>query len=327
MTDYNFDLVEERASNFSCKNNFFRRCTRVSVKDVVLDRDFLGAGSGGVVVRDVGIDHSEELVSKAGLVSGAADWGVLLVVQEALDGAICIDLEDQSGGVWQSLRHINTLKSLGSDREEDVRAQGLVVGEGQRQVICVCLVLDGDVDLGVDVLEELRGDEVGSLIVGSDDGLSKLIVVVDRAEICGKPQVGGLSISGTSERNGIHVGPGEVVAQFHGGDVLLLHFCVEFGLGHAEFFVKSGINFFEKWSSEVFVGGAVLLVDGEEEIFLKACLLNREGLETEGQGESAELFLPLGEVGTLNGWDGVALLPFGEVVGVGRGVESHHLGL
>ena len=74
----------------------------------------------GIGVRDVAIDRSKERVSKAGLFGGAADRGVLLIVQEASNGAVSIDLKDQSGGVGKSLRHVNTHKSLGSDREEDV---------------------------------------------------------------------------------------------------------------------------------------------------------------------------------------------------------------
>ena len=40
---------------------------------------------------------------------------------------------------------------------------------------------------------------------------------------------------------------------------------------------------------------------------------------------STKLFLPLREISTLDRRDGVALLPFCQVVGVGRGVEAHHL--
>jgi len=50
-------------------------------------------------------------------------------------------------------------------------------------------------------------------------------------------------------------------------------------------------------------------------------------LETEGQGKSTELLLPLREIGTFDGRDGVTLLPFSEVVGMGPGVQTHHLRL
>lgn len=46
-----------------------------------------------------------------------------------------------------------------------------------------------------------------------------------------------------------------------------------------------------------------------------------------GQGISAELFLPLRKVRTFDGWDGVPLLPFRQIIGVGRWVETHHLSL
>lgn len=42
---------------------------------------------------------------------------------------------------------------------------------------------------------------------------------------------------------------------------------------------------------------------------------------------SAKLLLPLGEVGTFDGGNSIALLPLSQVVGCGRGVETHHLGL
>ena len=65
----------------------------------------------------------------------------------------------------------------------------------------------------------------------------------------------------------------------------------------------------------------------KHEVFLEAGLLDREGLEAVGQGGRTELLLPLGEVGTSNGRHGVALLPFSQVVGLRRGIETHHLGL
>ena len=69
-----------------------------------------------------------------------------------------------------------------------------------------------DVDLVLDVLEELRGHQVGSVVVRLKSGLSHLVVVVRGAEASCNVLVSLLVSNGTTERDSIHVGPGHVVA-------------------------------------------------------------------------------------------------------------------
>lgn len=106
-----------------------------------------------------------------------------------------------------------------------------------------------------------------------------------------------------------------------------MHLGEEVGVGLLGTRLEVIPHFLEHGFTKVLVGGTVLLADGEKEVFFESALLNREGLEAVGEGRRTQFFLPLREVGTLDGGHGVLLLPFGQVVGVGRGVETQHLSL
>ena len=280
-------------------------------------------------MQDAFIDRGEESFGEAVLAGSATDWSVLNIVQEALNCAETVDFKDQSWWVRESLRGVDTRKRLRSDRKKDIWGQSLIVGKGKRSSsrVDLGLILEPNCDLGMEVLEELRSNEITSLIVSLNDSLCEQIIVIFGAEISGKLSVHNLIVSGSLERYSIHIGPGEIVTELIGGDLLPHNVFVDFRIGLAKSSVQSSIDLSKQGLCEVLVDWAVLLVYWEKHVFFEACLLDGEGLETEGQGKSAELLLPLREIGTFNGRDGVTLLPFSEVVGMSPGVQAHHLRL
>jgi len=139
--------------------------------------------------------------------------------------------------------------------------------------------------------------------------------------------VGVLSSLVALKWHSIEVGPGEVVAELFATDFLLCHFLSDVRVVLCNRQVEIVRDFRQSAANFVSETSAILLGKGQGEVLLETCLLNREGLKTMGQRMSAKLLLPLGEVGTFDGRNSIALLPFSQVVGLGRGVKTHHLGL
>lgn len=70
--------------------------------------------------------------------------------------------------------------------------------------------------------------------------------------------------------------------------------------------------------------GAVLLVHGEEPVVVLTKHLNRESIDAMRKSMSTKFILPLREISTLNRRHSISLLPFGQIVLVGSGVETVH---
>ena len=112
----------------------------------------------------------------------------------------------------------------------------------------------------MEVLEELRSNEITSLIVSLNDSLCEQIIVIFRTEISGKLSVHNLIVSGSLERYSIHIGPGEIVTELIGGDLLPHNVFVDFRIGLAKSSVQSSIDLSKQGLCEVLVDWAVLLV-------------------------------------------------------------------
>lgn len=142
-----------------------------------------------------------------------------------------------------------------------VRAQGLVVGQDKRQILSVLLV-EGNVNLGTDVLKELRGVEVRCVVICLDEGLSLLVVVIRWAHLCGELVVIREGCVITRKSDCIQVGPSKVVTQLNYGNSRLLglhHFVNIWELCH-EFTFERSLHLFLERVSEVCNGSTVLVV-------------------------------------------------------------------